>query len=111
MFIKIAAEYKIDTTKPEMNPALTNNECIGPFKSAGAKVMPEKQKAVKIPIHEPNIVKYLLNFLSLNKKGKTTKDGTNEIPTMKKANEKRMNEIRFDSPERAIVSPISLKKF
>lgn len=79
--------------------------------SDGAKVIPEKQNAEKIPrIDPPRLIH--CSVLPLSKKlGKAKNDGINKIPTKKNAVLKKTNATKLDSPECDTVRPISLKKF
>ena len=79
--------------------------------SEGAKVIPIKQNDVKKPSNDPEIPNPQLTDFLLKKDGKAINIGINITPTKKKAKLKNTKEITLDSPECAIVRPISLKKF
>jgi hypothetical protein len=79
--------------------------------SEGAKVIPEKQNAVNMPIIEPKILSHQPSDFLLKKDGKARNIGISIIPTKKNAKLKKINEIKFDLPECDTILPISLKKF
>ena len=73
--------------------------------------MPIKQNDVNKPRSDPEAPNPQLTDFLLKKDGKAKNIGINIIPTKRKAKLKNIKEISLDSPECAIVRPISLKKF
>lgn len=101
----------MEAKDPTRKPAYTKKVWAALLTSDGAKVIPEKQNAEKIPrIDPPRLIQY--SVLPFSKKsGKAKNDGIKKRPTMKKARLKNTNAAKLDSPECDTVRPISLKKF